>query len=111
MFIKPYGDTKNDGKVQISFSLPIANNAIGMECAKALAKQMGLIDPQVVASETLGDNFSFYIIYGSIPFSVEPEKIHTSDVSTPTLSKEEIEALIEKELQRDIVFIGASTGS
>ncbi|MGD9886462.1 MAG: OAM dimerization domain-containing protein [Bacilli bacterium] len=111
MFIRPYGDTKNDGKVQISFSLPIANNALGIECAKDMAKKMGLIDPQVVAAETLGDDFSFYIIYGSIPFLVDPDTIQVSDVTTPTYSKEEIEALIEKELQREIVFIGASTGT
>ncbi|MGD9605015.1 MAG: OAM dimerization domain-containing protein [Bacilli bacterium] len=111
MLIKPYGDTSNDGKVQISFSLPLVNNTLGIECAKSLAKQMGLIDPQVVAAETLGDNFSFYVIYGSIPFSVDPNLIHVSDVTTPTYTKEEIEIMIENELKREIVFIGASTGT
>lgn len=111
MLIKPYGDTKNDGKVQISFTLPLANDILGIECAKNLAKQMGLIDPQVVDIETLSDGFSFYIVYGSIPYFVDPKSIHVSDVSTPTFSKEEIEDLIEKELQREITFIGASTGT
>ncbi len=111
MFLKPYGDTKNDGKVQISFSLPIENNAIGIECAKTLGKQMGLIDPQVVAAETLGDGFTFYILYGSVSYFVDTNSIRVSEVQTLTYSKEEIETMIEQELKRDIVFIGASTGT
>jgi len=37
MKIKPYGDTFNDGKVQISFTLPVANSARGVQAAKELA--------------------------------------------------------------------------
>ena len=34
--IKPYGDTMNDGKVQLSFTLPVANNDRGMELQAVL---------------------------------------------------------------------------
>ena len=36
--IKPYGDTMNDGKIQLSFTLPVANNDKGQEAAKILCK-------------------------------------------------------------------------
>ena len=36
--LKPYGDTMNDGKVQLSFTLPIMNDEKGDEAAKELAK-------------------------------------------------------------------------
>jgi beta-lysine 5,6-aminomutase beta subunit len=111
MKIRPYGDTSNDGKVQISFSLPIACDTLGVESAKVIAKQMGLIDPQVVSAEPLSPGFSFYIVYGSIPYMVDPSLLQVFDVTTPIQSKEEIEELIERELGRDIVFIGASTGT
>lgn len=111
MIIKPYGDTMGDGKVQISFSLPVKNDLKGIESAKVIAKQMGLIDPQVVSAETLGPEFSFYVIYGSIPYSVDIDKVHVSDVETETYSQEEIEELIEKHLGREVIFIGASTGT
>ena len=39
--IKPYGDTMNDGKIQLSFTLPVANNDKGQEAAKILAKKNG----------------------------------------------------------------------
>ncbi|MBQ1805489.1 MAG: hypothetical protein II010_06255, partial [Oscillospiraceae bacterium] len=34
--LKPYGDTMNDGKVQLSFTLPVPNNDRGTEAARLL---------------------------------------------------------------------------
>ena len=68
--LKPYGDTMNDGKVQLSFTLPILNDEKGEEAAKELAKKMGIKDPLVAESITLDDGFTMYIIYGSTKHSV-----------------------------------------
>ncbi len=111
MKIKPYGDTKNDGKVQVSFTLPTTNNSKGIEAAKNIALQMGFIDPQVVSSETLDNDFTFYIVYGSVSFEVDLSKMPDTDVKTTKMTMEEVEILIEKELKREIVFVGASTGT
>lgn len=40
--IKPYGDTMNDGKVQVSFTLPVADCEKSIEAAKELAKKNGV---------------------------------------------------------------------
>ena len=48
--VKPYGDSMNDGKVQLSFTLPIANDPKAEEAAKQLAKKMGLEEPNVAYS-------------------------------------------------------------
>ena len=109
--IKPYGDTMGDGKVQLSFSLPVAAGAHGIECAREIARQMGLPDPAVVDCEPMGEGFSHYVIYGMVPYGVDPDTIRVRDVDTPVMSMEEIEQLIEDKLGRDIVFVGASTGS
>ena len=44
--LKPYGDTMNDGKVQISLTLPVPADEKGAEAAKELAKKMGLSNLQ-----------------------------------------------------------------
>jgi beta-lysine 5,6-aminomutase beta subunit len=111
MKIQPYGDTLNDGKVQLSFTLPVEIGAKGIAAAKELAKSMGLIDPSVVHTEKIGDGFSFYIVYGSITHSVDLDKIHVEEIKTKHLSRKEIESLIKEKLNRDIVFVGASTGT
>ena len=38
--VKPYGDTMNDGKVQVSFTLPVPNGAEAEEAAKLLMKNV-----------------------------------------------------------------------
>ncbi len=109
--IKPYGDTINDGKVQISFTLPVPNSEKGEVCAKELAMKMGVYDPLVVHRESLEKNFSFYIIYGSLMHSVDFTKIHVETVETNHMDMKEIEQYIEENIKREIVVIGASTGS
>ena len=111
MKIKPYGDTFNDGRVQISFTLPVPKSAKGIAAAKEIAKGMNFIDPQVVHAESLSDDFSFYIIYGSIKNSVEFDNIHVEEITSTALEREEIEELVKKEFGRDIVIVGASTGT
>lgn len=39
--IKPYGDTMNDGKVQVSFTLPVPDGDEAVEAAKILMKKNG----------------------------------------------------------------------
>jgi beta-lysine 5,6-aminomutase beta subunit len=111
MKIKPYGDTLNDGKVQLSFTLPVEAGVKGIAAAKELAKQMGIIDPSVVHAEEIGNGFSYYILYGSIVHSIDYDKIHVEEIKTKTLSRKEIENIIKNDLKRDIVFVGASTGT
>lgn len=111
MKIKPYGDTLNDGKVQISFTLPVEKNQKGIAAAKAIAKTMGLADPAVVHSESIENGFSFYIVYGSVIHTVDYDKIHVEEITTKALSRKEIETLIANEFDREIVFVGASTGT
>ena len=40
--LKAYGDTMNDGKVQLSFTLPVKDDERGTEAARLLAKKMGM---------------------------------------------------------------------
>ncbi len=111
MSIRPYGDTSNDGKVQLSFTLPIKAGAHGIACAKELARQMGMPDPSVVDCEPMGDDFSHYVVYGAVPYAVDPDSVKVQEVSTPVMSKEGVEQLIRERLGRPIVFVGASTGT
>ena len=45
--LKPYGDTMNDGKVQLSFTLPVPDSEVAVEAARQLAMKMGLVEPTV----------------------------------------------------------------
>ncbi len=111
MLIKPYGDTVNDGKVEVSFTLPMAKGPEAVEAAKQVAKKMGMFDPNVVHAEAIAEGFTFFVIYGAVPHSVETAEIKVRKVDTPTYSKDQIEQMIADHFDRDLVFVGASTGS
>ena len=111
MTIRPYGDTQNDGKVQLSFTLPVNGGAHGMACAKDLARQMGMPNPEVVHCEQMGEGFSMYVVYGMVPFGVDPDTVKVAEVESPVMSMGEIEEMIRDQLGREVVFVGASTGT
>lgn len=68
-----YGDTMNDGKVQLSFTLPVKNDDRGAEAARQLARAMGITEPNVALGQTLDKEFTFYVVYGSCTHSVDYE--------------------------------------
>jgi len=51
--VKPYGDTLNDGMVQLSFTLPVPYGDEAKEAARQLAMKMGLEEPSVVYAKDL----------------------------------------------------------
>ncbi len=109
--IRPYGDTLNDGKIQLSFSLPLPCNALGEEAAKNMAKKMGIHNAAVVHSAPLGEHFSFYVVYGTVEHQINIKDLNVVEVKSKTMNKEEVEAYIKDHFDQPLVFIGASTGT
>jgi len=109
--VRPYGDTMNDGKVQLSFTLPVDNDDKGVEAAKILAKKMGLKDPSVAHSKTLDQDFTFYVVYGSVEHSIDYTGIEIQTVAGDVMDMNEVSEYIREHIKREIVVVGASTGT
>ncbi|MDD2411308.1 MAG: OAM dimerization domain-containing protein [Bacteroidales bacterium] len=109
--IKPYGDTMNDGKTQISFTLPVSCNDEAIEAAKQLMKKMGFENPQVVYYKELTKGFTFFNCYGSCTHTVDYSSIHVPKVESTVMDMDETDIFIKENLGRKIVVVGASTGT
>ena len=109
--VMPYGDTMNDGKVQISFTLPVTDDEKGIEAAKILAKKMGVEEPSVAHHGALDKEFTFYVVYGSLKHTVDYTQIHVESVDVDTMSMEEVNEYIKENLKEKVVIVGASTGT
>ncbi|GLC30405.1 OAM dimerization domain-containing protein [Clostridium omnivorum] len=109
--VKPYGDTMNDGKVQLSFTLPVPDGDRAVEAAKQLAKKMGLEDPSVAHHHALDKEFTFFVVYGGVAHSIDYTSIHVQSVEVNTMSMEEVNDYIKENIKRKVVVIGASTGT
>jgi len=109
--LKPYGDTMNDGKVQVSFTLPVENDERAGEAAKELAKKMGLREPIIALAKSLDLDFTFFVVYGSLIHTVNYKDLQVTALKVDTLSMKETDALIQEKIGRKIVVIGAATGT
>ncbi len=109
--LKPYGDTMNDGKVQLSFTLPVADDDKGAAAALLMAQKMGLANPSVALRQSLDDAFTFYVVYGALTHTVNYEEIVVESVEGEVMDMEETDAFLEIHLGRKMVVVGASTGS
>jgi len=111
MHIRPYGDTANDGVVQISFTLPLPLGAHAQEAARRYAMLMGISNPLVAHAESVDTDFSFFIIYGACSHTIDPEQILVDELAHGELDFYEINDLIEKSLGRRVTVIGAAIES
>src|SRR6184192_2666783 len=111
MNIRPYGDTANDGIVQLSFTLPLPLDARAREAARRYAMLMGISNPLVAHAESIDKSFSFFIIYGTCSHTIDPEQILVDELAHGELDFDAINDLIEKKLGHRITVIGAAIES
>lgn len=109
--VTPYGDTMNDGKVQLSFTLPVPAGDEATEAAKLLLKKMGLDNPQVVYFKELMPGFTFFNCYGSCVHSVDFTSIYVPKVESTVMSMDETDVYLKEHVGRPLVVVGASTGT
>ena len=111
MNIKPYGDSSDDGLVQLSFTLPIAEGARAKASALELAAKMGFERAQVVHMKAMGPDFTFFVVYGATTHTVDPDAIDIPERDFPELAYPEINRIIRESLKRPLVVVGACTGT
>jgi beta-lysine 5,6-aminomutase beta subunit len=111
MQIRPYGDTADDGVVQLSFTLPLPLNAHARETARRYAMSMGISNPLVAHAECIDKGFTFFVVYGACSHTIDPEQILVDELAHEELDFYEINELVEKRLGRRVTVIGAAIES
>lgn len=110
MMIKAYGDTLNDGAVQLSFTLPVSCGSKADEAARIYTEKLGFEECEVVHSNPLSENFTFFVVYGKSSTSLDYSKVIVEEVET-SMDFYEVNQFIKEKLKRKIVVVGACTGS
>lgn len=109
--VKTYGDTLNDGAMQVSFTLPVPAGDEAKEAARQIALKMGLESPAVTEMADLGAGFTFFVLYGKCAHSVDFTKIKIPKQQQRIMNFKEVNSLIKNELGRKVVVVAACTGS
>ncbi len=105
--IKPYGDTLNDGRMQLSFTLPMESGDKAKETAKQLLIQMGFDDIDLCLMQSLSTGFTHFVAYASTKHAVDSEKIVVKSLDTKSMEMEEIDDYIDENIGRELVVVGA----
>jgi len=109
--IRPYGDRKDDGVIQISFVLPVPASEKAKEAAALVAKKLGLSHVLVAAMEKAGEGYSFFVVYGRTHLQLDFASIEVPVVAHRKHPFDELNDVIERDLGRKIVVVGACIGT
>ena len=109
--IRPYGDRKDDGRIQLSFTLPVPASGRAREAARSLCEKLGLTSIVLATMEPAGADFTFFVVYGNTAVSLDFAQIEVPEVTAPQWSPKEVNTLIKELLGRRLVVVGACTGS
>lgn len=105
--VRPYGDTLDDGIVQLSLTLPVPFGEEAKEAARRWAMQCGFQDPKVVHAEDLTEGFCFFVLYARSNVTIDFTAIEVPKLTHERLEKAEINERIHEKLGRKLVVVGA----
>ena len=109
--IRPYGDRRDDGVIQISFTLPVPLSEKAKEAARLFCTRLGLVDVKVAAAERAADNYTFFVVYARADVSLDYASIDVPEIVFRKLGFDELNKLIEDRISRRVVVLGACTGT
>jgi beta-lysine 5,6-aminomutase beta subunit len=109
--IRPYGDRKDDGVIQLSFVLPVPCSEQAKEAAALVAKKLGLSHVLVSAMEKAGEGYSFFVVYGRTHMQLDYNSIEVPVVLHRKHGFDELNEAIRHDLGRRIVVVGACIGT
>ena len=105
--VKPFGDRKNDGAIQLSFTLPVSLE-LAHQAAIEFCRKMNLQEIEIVNLQSLLPAITYVQAFAKAPFGVE---ISESALVVKTIpSREEILAKTSK-WQKPLTIVGACTGT
>ena len=109
--VRPYADHLDDGLVQMSFTLPVPYSLAARRAALELAARMGFEEPEVVHFEELTKGYTYFVMYGRCTATVDFDALSGEGFDIEYMSEDEIENFASERVGREIVVVGASTGS
>jgi len=108
--IKPYGDTLNDGIVQLSFTLPVENGARAKKAAERYVEKLNFEDVSVVHAQKIAEGFTCFMVYARAKPAIDFSKIEAKEAEFEHMDYYKINAMIKEKFGRKITAVGATIG-
>jgi beta-lysine 5,6-aminomutase beta subunit len=111
MQVKPYGDTRDDGVVQLSFTLPVPYSVKATDVGKQFLEKMGFHDVAVAEVKAIDPDFTFYVAYARTDVTIDPDEVKGDYLEVEEMDYYKVNAFIESGVGRKLVVVGAAIES
>jgi len=109
--LRAYGDRLDDGVVQLSFTLPVPASPEAKEAARVYTEKLGLQKVSVATMESMGSEFSFFVVYGHARHSIDITKIRIPKLDVSYMDYGQLKEYMAENIGEPIVVAGAAIGS
>jgi beta-lysine 5,6-aminomutase beta subunit len=109
--MKPYGDTLDDGMVQLSFTLPVEDGEKAKKAAEMYVSMLNFKNISVVYHKMISDGFTYFVVYAEAIPDLDFSTVEVEEIKTEYMDFYKINELIEKEIGRKLVAVGATIGT
>jgi len=111
MIIRPYGDTRDDGVIQFSFTLPVGYSVKAPDIGKQYLEKLGFHSVAIGECTAIDPSFTFYVAYARTDVGIDPDQVRGDYLEVEVMDYYAINTLIEKRLGRKLVVVGAAIES
>lgn len=109
--MKPYGDTLDDGMVQLAFTLPVEYSEKAKKAAEIYVSKLNFEDISVVHAKKVADDFTYFVVYGKAKPDLDYSTVVVEEIKTEYMDFYKINDLIEKKIGRKLSAVGATIGT
>ncbi len=110
-FIKPYGDTLNDGRIQLAFTLPVECCDRAHQGAITYLSKLNLENIEVVHRKAIAPGFTYFVAFASAIPTIDYSQVKSNTLKHQTMDFYQINQIIKESLGRQLKVVGASIGS
>ncbi len=109
--VRPYGDTLNDGMVQLSFTLPVENGPRAKKAAEVYVAKLNFENISVVHAQKIAENFTYFVVFARAVPALDYSQVKVEEIQLEEMDFYEINKRIKKGLKRPLRVVGATIGS
>ncbi|RLI60927.1 MAG: hypothetical protein DRO67_08560, partial [Candidatus Asgardarchaeum californiense] len=109
--MRPYGDTLDDGRMQLAFTLPVKYSEKAKKAAEKYVSMLNFKNISVVHAKMIAEGFTYFVVYAEAVPELDYSTIKASKVRFKHRTREEINKFMEEDASKNISIVGATIGS
>jgi beta-lysine 5,6-aminomutase beta subunit len=111
MEVRPYGDTRDDGMMQFSFTLPIAYSVKAADVGKQFLEKLGFREVGIADCKAIDPQFTFFVAYGRTKVGIDPDLVKGDYLDVDVMDYYAVNEFIKEHLGRKLSVVGAAIES